>query len=258
MVGHKIAVAGIALLASLTLATQNASAYFTENFDSEVVGTTPSTWGYVGNNGNGNALVVTNASSESAPNSLEIAEPHNSGYEAAKFYTPVSFAVGNDLLFRYSLDVVNIPNGAADGNAGFTIGLDRGSFGGMTGDTPPATLRIFSVANDTSQYYLYGGSFILGPFPTNTFVDVLIQVTPTNATDGTVAFSANGGTPDVIAYTGNSGNPVNAIRIDSQGGTGADENITFRLDNVSIVPEPASFILLALGVMSIFSRRRRA
>jgi len=251
------------LIASLALGlNQGAFAVgFYDTFDSETVGNLPSTWTVVATGGS-NTFLTTNAASDSAPHSFQTASPNNEGYETARFFDPVSAATGYG--FGYSLNVTNITDGATNGNAGFTITLGQGSPGGFVAGAPPTDIRVFSVAGSTSQYWLYQPTLgqVSGPLNINSFFDVFVEIVPTSPTDGTSHFYLNGYGPAyeifAVPYTGFAGNPINGVRIDANTGTGTPGNNTYLLDNVFVVPEPASFGLLSIGGLLMVKRKRTA
>lgn len=246
----------------------HAALLFSDDFDSDTVGTLATGWSVVAA-GAGTQFVVTNVPfASSSPNVFLHNNPNNAGFETARFFSGVNLsnmvASGLEKLqVRYSLSVGAIPDGATTGNAGFTIALGQGTPGGFSGGFSGASLRVFSDAGTTNSWRLYepaNGVILTNNLQLDSFFDVFVEITPNpgKPNTGTVAYEFNGNPVGSFAYNSPSLD-INGLRIDPANGTGTNVPVAFSFDDVSVaaVPEPSAAvsILLGLGALGILRRR---
>src|SRR5688572_10897795 len=152
-----------------------ADVVFSDNFDSETVGIFPSTFTVTNTLPPAMTAEVINTTSASAPNSFELANTSNDGFELSRFFTATDLDDVESFTYTYQLNVTSIPDGNTNGNAGFTIALGSGSGGGYVYNLNGGGIRVFSDAGETTQYRLFdpnGGAILAGDIPINTFQEI--------------------------------------------------------------------------------------
>ena len=242
-----------------------ADVVFSDNFDSETVGTFPSTFTVTNTLPASMEAEVINTTSVSSPNSFQVGNPSNDAFELSRFFTATDLGDVESFTYGYQLNVTSIPNGSLDGNAGFTIALGSGSAGGYVYNLNGGGIRVFSDAGETNQYRLFdpsSGTILAGDIPINTFQEIEVVVTPTavDGTTGTYQYFLNGTSLGTFNYIqGPTQTTINGVRITPNNGTGVDEDITFVLDDVfasTVVPEPGGVALLLGAAVPALLRRR--
>jgi hypothetical protein len=253
------------LLASAAAPAVGAVTVFYDTFDSETVGTFPSTFDTT-IAGPNVSIQVTDSDSVSPSNSVRLANPLNEFFETSRFFDHNNAANGTlqvaDLEFLelgYSLNVLSLPNGATTGNAGFTTALGQGSPGGYANSFSAGHARYFSMGADTSHYVLYTGTAVgAANLNVGQWYDLLIRIEPDQAIpgSGTAEYFLDGASIGTMPYIG-APPTINGLRISTANGTGDPQNATFLLDNVFVnIPEPASLSLIAAAGGLMLLRRR--
>lgn len=262
-IGRTAAVAAACFALTLTLVAPS-SAYaagvlFSDNFDAETANTFPSTWAVNGTNP-GITFLVTDSASVSTPHAFRISDPSNDGYEVARFFATTTVTDNASYEIAYQLNVTAIPNGATNGNVGFQMSLGQGTAGGgFVNGFNAAAVRVFSESGSTTQYRLFdphGGAVFANNLAVGAFQDVRVTLTPSGPGTGSYFYTVNGVQSATFNYAG-APTTFNGFRVNSQLGTGADADVTFVLDDASIVavPEPVGAALF-VTVLALFARRR--
>ena len=222
----------LGLLAAITIPA-NAAYYWADNFDTETAGTSPDNW-----TTNGTTVEITNTAYRSSPNAMKLYDDSASGRpEAFRSFTALEngrltwdFHVPTTHMYLYL---------RAAGSSGYGTVLASFDF-------------------DWNHWHYDGGEVSGAPYVSGWAKLTLTWSDATATSAGTYDVSvydyANGTTASVtginMCAAGTPGTVF--IRAGYDSGTGA----TTYIDNVTIVPEPATITLLLLSLPFALRRRR--
>src|ERR1051326_3723480 len=234
---------------------------FDQNFDSDIVGQLPSGWTGLPTV-NANAF-VTNSISKSAPNSFEHTFTAPTSYDVQTTFPGFNLNGGDpDQRLSYALDV-NVANIDNIDSQGFNFRIYNG-----VSQIDVGTPRILRSSADTTKWRFFnglagvnGGSFYVGSFNFNQWYNFRVVISPTSPSSGTADWYMDGALVNTETYSARSPvtqtSNIHIFDIRSVPNTGSS---TMYVDNLliqSIVPEPTSMALAAVGCFILMRRRFR-
>lgn len=226
---------------------------FFDRFDSETVGTFPSTWTSVISPTYGQMIVTNNLNAPSTPNAFQVNNVSNEAFRADRSFSTVSLNTSSQVVVGFSIRVDFLTN---FNSAGAYIHLCNTS----GSDEPFAFTRIlgggpgvWSLYND--YYTVTGGlAYPAQGMSTGVWYNFRWEIdpSPTNAQTGQVRWYLNNSLVNTanIFITGASDTNFNRLRIRDAG----SPVMNFSIDNVYMfteVPEPSSLGLVVLAALSL-------